>query len=447
MLIREGVIGACDDSSDAMRMVRTSHWTSRTAKVIALCFVAAPILVMLVPWVQNLRGQGRVIAFAPLERQQQIEAAIDGRIVNWKVQEGSEVERGDVLLEISDIDPGLVDRLERQRTAISAKLAAYAGKVQSYELQIANLETTRDLSISVATLRLETQRQKVRAEEESLAAKRASLRAAQAQFDRKRNLLQDGIVSQREFEVAERDLEVADTAVNAAVAKLAGAKQDQAAMEADLDRMREDADAKVNSSRAALNDAKGQAEDARASLAKLETELARQRSQVVTAPRDGTVFRLVANQGGEIVKAGDPLLVLVPNTQDRAVEMWMDGNDAPLVSPGDNVRLQFEGWPAVQFSGWPAVAVGTFGGKVALIDATDDGRGKFRIVVVPDGEEPWPDVRFLRQGVRAKGWVLLKQVSLGYELWRQLNGFPPVIADQEPKGTAPKSDLARKRVK
>jgi len=136
-------------------------------------------------------------------------------------------------------------------------------------------------------------------------------------------------------------------------------------------------------------------------------------------------------------------LTLVPETTDRAVEIWVNGNDAPLISAGSTVRLQFEGWPAVQFVGWPSVAVGTFGGKVALVDSTDDGQGKFRLLVVPDeSEQAWPDARFLRQGVRAKGWVLLNQVSLGYEIWRQLNGFPPVISPAEPK-----TEVARKRLK
>ena len=49
-----------------------------------------------------------------------------------------------------------------------------------------------------------------------------------------------------------------------------------------------------------------------------------------------------------------------------------------------------------------------------------------------DREDGRPDNRYLRQGVRANGWVLLKQVPLGYEIWRQLNGFPPVVADKEP---------------
>jgi hypothetical protein len=118
----------------------------------------------------------------------------------------------------------------------------------------------------------------------------------------------------------------------------------------------------------------------------------------------------------------------------------------PMVMAGAPVRLQFEGWPALQFSGWPSVAVGTFGGRVVLVDPTDNGRGRFRVLVEPDErDEPWPSNRFLRQGVRANGWVLLNVVPLGFELWRQFNGFPPVISPDEPGAAmfeAPATDPA-----
>jgi hypothetical protein len=129
----------------------------------------------------------------------------------------------------------------------------------------------------------------------------------------------------------------------------------------------------------------------------------------------------------------------VPKTSSPAVQVWVAGNDAPLINPGRHVRLQFEGWPAVQFSGWPSVAVGTFGGEVALVDPTDDGMGKFRVVVVPDPDEPpWPEYPQLRQGVRAYSWVLLDQVPLGYEVWRRMNGFPPAFnSEQDAKATKP----------
>jgi multidrug efflux pump subunit AcrA (membrane-fusion protein) len=162
-------------------------------------------------------------------------------------------------------------------------------------------------------------------------------------------------------------------------------------------------------------------------LARVDVKLSRQESQVVSAPIDGTILKVIAGQGGQLVKQGEKLAILVPQTDSRAVELWVKGNDMPLLSTGRIARLQFEGWPAVQFSGWPSVAVGTFAGKVGIIDAADDGQGFFRVLVFPTDKEKWPDPRFLRQGVRVKGWVLLEEVSVGFELWRLFNGFPPAL--------------------
>jgi adhesin transport system membrane fusion protein len=290
--------------SRALRMVQSSRWTTRFAWLMFACFGLGPFVVLFAPWTQNLPGQGRVIAYAPLERQQTIEAPIKGRIVEWWVQEGSRVKKGDPLLRISDIDPDLMNRLNQEKSAVEGKLEAYSQKVFSYEQQIRNLEATRDLAVTVAGLKVETARQKVRAAAESLAAREAALHAAEAQFTRKKNLLADGIVSQRQFEVAERDLEVARTSVNSAKATLQGNQNDLQGLEQDLERVRADAESKIDSSRASLNESKGQQEDARASLAKIEVSLSRQRSQLVEAPRAGSVFRLEANEGGKSSKPG-----------------------------------------------------------------------------------------------------------------------------------------------
>lgn len=430
-------------TSRALQLVQSPRRVPLIAKLLVCAFLAHPLVMIFVPWQQNLLGRGRVVAYAPLERQQEIEAPIDGRVVQWWVQEGSVVSTGDPLVEISDVDPNLVDRLGEERAAVKAKLDAYTDKVQSYEQQIVNLEATRDLAVAAASFYLETGKQKVLSAQASLEAAEASRRAAVFQYERHKKLLEDGIVSQRDFELAERDLEVTRTSYESAEASLQAARNELSALQANLDKTRVDAESKVDSARAALSEARGQAEDAKASLAKLEVSLSRQESRVVLAPRAGTVFRLLKAEGGALVKGGDPLLSLVPQTEDRAVELWVSGNDAPLITEGSPVRLQFEGWPAVQFVGWPSVAVGTFGGRVALMDTTDDGAGKFRMLVTPDpDDQPWPDVRFLRQGVRAKGWVLLNRVTLGYEAWRQLNGFPPVISPSEPT-----PDVARKRLK
>jgi hypothetical protein len=184
----------------------------------------------------------------------------------------------------------------------------------------------------------------------------------------------------------------------------------------------------MNDARANQAAAEAEAASASAELSRMEVRLTRQSSQSIIAPRDGFILRIVANgQAGEMVKAGDVLAVLVPDTSDRAAEVWISGNDMPLLKEGDRVRVQFEGWPALQFSGWPSIAVGTFAAKVSVVDATDDGMGSFRILVVPERPSDWPSPQYLRQGVRIHAWVLLGRVRLGYELWRQFNGFPPSL--------------------
>ena len=62
---------------------------------------------------------GRVIALTPLERQQTISAPVDGRVVRWHVVEGTRVKQGDVVVDVSDNDPGMIERL-RERTEFGA---------------------------------------------------------------------------------------------------------------------------------------------------------------------------------------------------------------------------------------------------------------------------------------------------------------------------------------
>jgi len=171
----------------------------------------------------------------------------------------------------------------------------------------------------------------------------------------------------------------------------------------------------------------------RAEIAKIDAELnrlqvqkARQSLQTKIAPKDGTILRLFSSGSATFVKPGDMLASFIPDGVKRAAVLTVGGLDAPLISPGRKVRLQFEGWPVFQFSGWPEHGVGTFGGIVDFVEPVADQSGRFRIWVTPDPEDlDWPNEHYVRLGGRVRGWVLLEEVRLGYELWRQLNNFPP----------------------
>ena len=404
----------------------------RVAAVLTMVFVLFGLASLLAPWQQNVRGAGRVISYAPIERRQSVQAPVAGRVEKFFVREGSQVKAGDPLLELRDNDPRLLERLEEQRTASTSKLASYSERVEQQQAQIESLRRARDAAVAAAKAKLAVAEQKLSAESRKQEAAEAALETARLQARRVRLLADKGLSSERDMELARLSQTKEQTELESLRASVSGARADVQAARAELDQKRADGESKVQEALSKLESARSDVADTRASLSKIEVEVARQHSQRVVAPRAGVVLSLLAAEGGALVKPGEPLLELVPDSSDRAIEVWVDGNDAPLIEPGRHVRVQFEGWPAVQFAGWPSVAVGTFGGRVAFVDAHSDGRGSFRVVVTPDADDAlWPATRYLRQGARAKAWILLEQVRLGYELWRQFNGFPPSVAPPE----------------
>lgn len=320
-------------SLKSLELLKPAPRFKRVAQGLIIFFGLFLLLLAWTPWQQTALGYGRVVAYSPTERQQNISAPVEGRLGKWFVQEGTHVNAGDPIVEILDNDPDLLARLQMEKNAVQ--------------------------------LRLKTSEQ--------------AADTAYINVKRQKTLYDQGITSRHIYEQA----------------KLEHARY-----------LNEAANAKIQ-------------------LAQIEVRLARQKNQLVKTARAGTILRRIAGQESVLVKSGDILAELVPDTQSRAVELWLSGNDIPLVSQNQDVRLQFEGWPAIQFSGWPSVAVGTFGGQVAVIDAADNGQGLFRILVVPGPKEKWPAPEYLRQGVKVHGWVLLGQVKLWFELWRQFNGFPP----------------------
>lgn len=422
----------------ALRKVHTPKHLRTASRVIGAFLLALPLILIFAPWQQTAAGSGKIIAFDPLDRQQNIEAPMDGRILSWLVVEGSTVEKGAPIAELVDIDPLFMDRLDEERDATVAKIEAAAAQVAFGEERVLALEEARRLSIEAADQRVLMARERVKAAEQRVAAAEAGSRTAATQRERQGKLFAEGLVSERAVELAELDVQKAITDREQANANLSAANSEVLSLQADRLRIEAEADGNIDTAQSSVEAASEKEASALAELTRLEVRISRQKAQVVTAPRDGRILRLAASQGGEMVKAGDPLAVLIPDTASRAVEISIDGNDLSLVREGQPVRLQFEGWPALQFAGWPGVAVGTFGGRVQVVDASDGGTGKFRLVIVPDpDEDPWPEGDFLRQGVRANGWVMLGEVRLGWELWRQFNGFPKAIAAEPKPETKP----------
>lgn len=417
----------------AMTLVSTSPKARVVAWLLSAGFLVLLVGLVFVPWQQNISGEGRVVALTPVERQQTIDAPIEGRLLRWHVLEGTPVKAGDLMAEITDNDPSILDRYRKELAAGQERLGATQQRQQSLAERIVGLEGSRRNALAGAESRVQMAQERVRAAERAVEAADATWHTAKLNIERQQGLHRKGLTPTRSVELAQLDSDRAVAELDRAKAALNASRQELEALAADRQKTETDFRASIEDARAARAVALSEVANTRALLQPVEIRIARQTTQRITAPREGVILRLLVQPGSEVLKAGDPVAILVPRSEKTVVELWVDGNDMPLVSPGNKVRIQFEGWPAIQFVGWPSVAVGTFGGVVNLVDATDNGKGKFRLLVSPDpGDEPWPSQRYLRQGVRANGWVLLNVVSLGFELWRQFNGFPPVIAPNEP---------------
>jgi len=403
----------------------TPELVEKIIRNVAILFLIIPLLIMFLPWRQNVMATGSVIALTPLERPQQVSATVSGVVDKWHVQEGSVVKAGDLLVELIDLDLKFKNRLTQQRDLITEKSENKSAELQAYQLQLQSLQSVKTARVSAAGFKLSMANQKVLSFSENLAAAQANFEAANAQKIRLERLLNEGLVSIRDVELAERDATVADRNLNSAEANLRAAKAEANGASAEIRQITNDAEAEINSTMALVNKIRSELADNEVDLTTSEVNLARQDAQRIRAPKAGTVFRMQANGGAQVVQEGQQLLTIVPAVKQNAVELLVQSRDAPLVESGNMVRLEFAGWPAMLIAGFPDAGIGTFAGKVSFIDATDDGTGFFRIMVVPDhNQDDWPASRFLRQGVSAKGWILLDRVTIGYELWRVFNGFP-----------------------
>lgn len=458
----------------SLRLARSSRLARRIGKTLAVLLVVCTVCVAVAPWQQSVKGTGNVIAYDPLERQQTIEATIKGRIVRLGegIFENAHVTKGQLIAEIADIDGEYLARLEGQLLASEQELKASQALlaasernllaaetvVTSFEAQVEAYKEVKVQILAAADSAIDAAQNKVEAEDQALLENKAAYDQIKADFDRQKTLWEENIVSTLKFQEAERKLKEAEAKVAKSEAYVRSAKNGLSEKRSERSAKEQKAQVDIDYAIAALRKAtadvaKSESEVAKAqagvnkaekAVLEAQTKVARQKSQEIVAPFDGFLTKITPNQASQILKVGDPICEIVPDTADRAVQIWLDGNDAPLVESGRHVRLQFEGWPAVQFAGWPSVAVGTFGGTVVSVDATDDGKGKFRILVLPDQEsQQWPDERYLRQGVRANGWVLLERVPLWYEIWRNMNGFPPVVSPEEPKDKAKRPKIPK----
>ncbi len=394
--------------------------------------IALLLLILFLPWTQNIKSKGNITTLKQEQRPQNINALIPGKIDQWFVKEGDFVLKGDTILILSEIkedylDPNLIGRTQNQLDAKEGSIEFYKGKITSTQLQISNLKEAKRLKIDQLKNKALQLENKLIGEKAELEANQNEVQLLKNQYERQLKMYEEGLVSQTQLQQRSIVFQNAMAKLTITENKIAQTNQEIINNRIEQNSVEQEYTEKVNKAEGDNFQNLSQIASTQSDVAKLQNQVSnytiRNSRYVVTAPQDGQVIQANKAGIGEILKEGESIALIVPNALEYAVEMYVNPVDLPLVDIGQTVRFTFDGFPAIVFSGWPEQSYGTFSGKVVAYENAIGENGKYRVLVAEDrAYKKWP--KELRIGAGAKSILLLKDVPIWYEIWRNINGFP-----------------------
>ncbi len=389
---------------------------------------------LFLPWTQNIRGKGTVTTLRQEQRPQELNNIIPGKIVKWYVKEGDFVKTGDTILQISEIkddylDPQLIYRTGEQITASQQSVDYYKGKVQTSATQMNAISNSRQLKYSQIQNKILQLKLKLQSDSIENAAANNDYKIGAQQYKRQQNMYDSGLVSLTQLE--QRNLVYQNTYSKKIVAenKIATTRQDLVIAQLELEAINQDYSEKISKTQGEQLQSLSEIAGGQKDISKLQNQYSnyniRSGMYFIMAPQSGQVTKAKKAGIGEIIKDGEMIVQIVPNEIEYAVELFVKPMDVPLLSINQKVRFVFDGFPAIVFSGWPGASYGVFSGEVVAIENSVSSNGKFRVLVKEDEHhhKKWP--KELKIGTGCQGIALLKNVPIWYEIWRNINGFPP----------------------
>lgn len=390
-------------------------------------------VILFLPWTQNIRAEGKVTTLRQEQRPQQVNTIIAGRVEKWFVKEGDHVQKGDTILRLSEVkpdylDPGLLNRTEEQIEAKQSSLEYYQNKVVATETQIDALQNALKAKLDQLKNKLQQLTVKAEADSMEMIAANNDWKIALVQYNRQKAMYDSGLVSLTQLEGRNINFQNSAAKKISAENKYLATKQEMNIVTIEFSSVQQEYIEKVSKAESDKFGSLSLIAGGQGDLAKLQNQYAsytiRNAMYYIIAPQSGQIVKVRTAGIGEVLKEGDLLLHIVPDEIEYAVELYVRPVDLPLVSMGQNVRFVFDGYPAIVFSGWPRASYGTYSGTVSAIENNVSDNGKFRVLIKEDATyRKWPQQ--LKIGTGANGIALLKNVQVWYELWRNINSFPP----------------------
>jgi multidrug efflux pump subunit AcrA (membrane-fusion protein) len=391
------------------------------------------LLLLFLPWTQNIRSRGTVTTLYQDQRPQQLNTIIPGKVKKWHVKEGDYVKAGDTIVHLSEIkddylDPQLLQRTKEQLDAKQQSIEGYKNKAGTAGQQINALSEARRLKLADLQNKIGQQVYKIRSDSMELQAAINDYSIKEQQYRRQKVMHDSGLVSLTQLEQRNQAFQDALAKRTSAEIKYGNSKQEFFRLQIELNGENQQYLEKISKAEGDRFQSISQIATGEGEIAKLSNQYMnydiRSRLYYILAPQSGQVVQAKKAGIGEIVKEGELIVEIVPDKIEYAVEMYVRPLDLPLLQTGQKVRFMFDGFPAIVFSGWPQASYGTFGGEVFAVESKVTDKGMFKVLVKEDrSDRPWP--KELKMGTGASGMALLKNVMIWYELWRNINGFPP----------------------
>jgi len=405
---------------------------SNVAKWFLFTFLAF-VFIMFLPWTQNIKTQGNVNTLFQEQRPQKLNSPIPGRIIKWYVKNGDVVKKGDTILQISEIkddylDPLLVERTQEQVQAKKGVREYYNAKISTTENQIAAITASKDLKLNQIKIKIAQLQNKLKAEQAELTAVNNELKIAQDQLNRQNKMYEEGLVSLTQLQQRNVSYQNALAKKTSAENKLAQTQQEITTQNIEQNAVIQEYTEKLSKTEGDRFQSMGQVAGSTGDIAKLENQVAtykvRKGLYYILATQDGQITQLTKAGIGEIVKDAETIGIIVPKKIDYIAEIYVKPVDLPLIRENQKVMLTFDGFPAIVFSGWPNSSYGTFSGKIIAIENSISENGLFKAIVAEDKtQKRWPPN--MKIGTGASGIAILNDVPIWYEIWRNINGFPP----------------------
>jgi multidrug resistance efflux pump len=262
------------------------------------------------------RIEGRDVTVAPKD--------IQGRVKRLLVDEGDTVKKGQLLAELE------ANALDARAASLAAQIANIDAQIGQATLDVSLTAKNSDASIAAAGA-------VVSSAQAHIARAKAVLANATADYRRGATLLDDKVISRREFDQMEMALRTSEADVDAAEKELARALADLALARASKDTIavkRQQVRAHQESRRAAV-----------AQLAEAQANLAERQ---VVAPADGTILSRPV-EVGDVVAPGSPIVRLVDLSR-LYVKVYIPEPDIPKIKLGDPADVTVDAFPGRRFA-------------------------------------------------------------------------------------------------